>query len=348
MLNYLWNFFSNTESSDGKIHNSRLSWRYWTRQVRKIFSRRRRQYAINEYPRIVLPKLNLEHEYQMNHEKRGLAIIFNHKYFDQNTGFGTRWGTEVDLERLEGSCEDLGFITIPHNDLTRIEIFEELEKGNKEICCNYGEINFITFFSVSKKDHSNHDCILIAILSHGESEKIFSRDDFYNISQVTSYFTDEACPSLAGKPKLFFIQSCRGDRFDFGHPMFYSYNYQENRRYLNGGYDGVDVNAFAVVPQKLPIREMCHNPPNHPDFLIVRSTMTDYVSFRNTTNGSWFIQHLCEELDKSGTEVDILTLLTHINEIISRKESSNGRYKQILCISTMLTKKLTFYKKNFG
>jgi caspase-like apoptosis-related cysteine protease len=115
---------------------------------------------------------------------------------------------------------------------------------------------------------------------------------------------------------------------------------------MRGGRENIDVTAFGKLPMELEVEEMVHNPPNHPDFLIVRSTMPDFVSFRNTTHGSWFIQHLCEELNKLGNQLDILTILTFVNQRVSEKESSQGRYKQILCISTMLTKQLIFHKKN--
>lgn len=131
--------------------------------------------------------------------------------------------------------------------------------------------------------------------------------------------------------------------FDYGHQMNYSINYRLQRQNLNGGREAVDVSVFKNFP--IESEEMMHNPPNNSDFLIARSTMTDYVSFRNTTTGSWFIQHLTEELDRAGTEVDLLTLLTFVNRLVSERESSNGKYKQILCISTMLTKKLIFHKK---
>lgn len=214
-----------------------------------------------------------------------------------------------------------------------------------KICCD-GEINK-KHNLVSEKDHSKSDCIVIVILTHGEKGQILSHDDAYDITQVTSYFTDEACPSLKGKPKIFLIQSCRGEKKDFGHKMNYELNYKLKRQNLNGGMEAVDVTTFGNISYDIPPpEEMVHNPPNHPDFLIVRSSMLDYVSFRNTTNGSWFIQDLCEELNNAGDSVDILTLLTYVNRRVSEREALNTKCKQILCISSMLTKLLIFHKKN--
>lgn len=51
-------------------------------------------------------------------------------------------------------------------------------------------------------DHSNYDCIIIAILSHGEFGYLYSKDTHYKLDQICSYFTADRCPSLAGKPKV--------------------------------------------------------------------------------------------------------------------------------------------------
>jgi len=199
--------------------------------------------------------------------------------------------------------------------------------------------------TVSSMDHSRSDCILIAILSHGELNKIFSRDDYYHISLITSFFTDENCPTLIGKPKVFLIQTCRGGQRDFGYDMQYSSNYRL-RRISMGSYEEVDVTTTGLMHSQFYEPEMVHNPPNHPDFLIVRSTMPNYVSFRNTQKGSWFIQDLCTELNKYGNELDMLTLLTFVNSQVTLRESHPDKCKQTICISSMLTKRLIFHAKN--
>lgn len=63
---------------------------------------------------------------------------------------------------------------------------------------------------VSEADHSNYDCLIITILSYGEFGHIYAYDKQYKLENIWNYFTE--CPTLTGKPKLFFIQSCHGDR----------------------------------------------------------------------------------------------------------------------------------------
>lgn len=65
-------------------------------------------------------------------------------------------------------------------------------------------------------DHTDNDCLLIAILSHGEHGYIYARDTHYKFDSIWNSFTANHCPSLAGKPKLFFIQACQGEQLDGG------------------------------------------------------------------------------------------------------------------------------------
>jgi caspase-like apoptosis-related cysteine protease len=61
--------------------------------------------------------------------------------------------------------------------------------------------------TVSKDDHKNEDCIVVAVLTHGKGKgKLYAYDDFYRADMLWSSFTGDMCPSLAGKPKLFIVQ----------------------------------------------------------------------------------------------------------------------------------------------
>jgi caspase-like apoptosis-related cysteine protease len=53
-------------------------------------------------------------------------------------------------------------------------------------------------------------------LSHGENGWLFCKDRSYRVEEIWESFVSENCPSLAGKPKLFFIQACQGSQMDHG------------------------------------------------------------------------------------------------------------------------------------
>lgn len=75
---------------------------------------------------IVIPQPAGTDEYDINHSKAGVAIIFNHKHIK---GQATRNGTEQDRDRLESALKLYGFDVSVYNDLTFDEVTNTLEKG---------------------------------------------------------------------------------------------------------------------------------------------------------------------------------------------------------------------------
>ena len=62
-------------------------------------------------------------------------------------------------------------------------------------------------FSVAEEDHSDADCLLVTVLTHGETSKfLYAQDSLYNVEDLWLPFTGDKCRSLAGKPKIFIIQ----------------------------------------------------------------------------------------------------------------------------------------------
>ena len=48
-------------------------------------------------------------------------------------------------------------------------------------------------------DHADADCILIAVLSHGELGILYASDHAYKPDRLWTQFNAEQCPSLAGR-----------------------------------------------------------------------------------------------------------------------------------------------------
>lgn len=62
------------------------------------------------------------------------------------------------------------------------------------------------FIKAAVEDHTNADCLIVVAMSHGESGLLHSTDSLYPVDMLWTPFTGDRCTSLAGKPKLFFIQ----------------------------------------------------------------------------------------------------------------------------------------------
>lgn len=221
-------------------------------------------------------------------------------------------------------------------------------------------------FLASRSDFTDHDCILMVTLSHGsEGLQIAAHDSDYNLASIFHYFKESECPTLKGKPKLFFIQACQGNQVDPGITLQPSHqhasNYQKEPEFaLKNGFIGCYniiipkdfLIAFSTIPGRgcwlLTEKKIAYIRKNvvlsvlltpsgwnrtvgrpHRIFLVLfcfpsifykqdnHVTVLGFFSWRNTTNGSWFMQTLCDELNKNGKTKDILTLLTSVKQHVA-------------------------------
>jgi len=67
-------------------------------------------------------------------------------------------------------------------------------------------------------DHADFDCFVCCILTHGVLNHLYgSNGMLVSIKDLTATFQTNRCPSLSGKPKLFFLQACQGrDKMEGG------------------------------------------------------------------------------------------------------------------------------------
>uniref|UniRef100_A0A146KLZ1 Caspase-1 n=2 Tax=Lygus hesperus TaxID=30085 RepID=A0A146KLZ1_LYGHE len=238
--------------------------------------------------------------YKMTHKKRGVCLILNNEKFFV-PGLKDRSGTQADRDNLRKTFKDLGFEVITHDNLTCSATIKEVKE-------------------VAERDHSDCDCFVMCVLSHGEEGVIFATDAPYKHDQIFNPFTADNCPTLAGKPKMFFLQACQGSRLDAGLTMA--------------------TQVDSSPSYKIPV---------HADFLVAYSTIPGFYSWRNTGKGSWFVQALVLELQESGMLYDILTLLTFVNRRVAIDFESNvpdntlmHAKKQVPFITFMLTRLVKF------
>ncbi|XP_061034885.1 LOW QUALITY PROTEIN: caspase-3-like [Eubalaena glacialis] len=175
-------------------------------------------------------------------------------------------------------------------------------------------------YSVSKEDHSKRSSYICVLLSHGEEGKNFGTDGPVDLKRLTGFFRGDCCRSLTGKPKLFIIQACRGTELDCGSETD----------------SGVEDDTAC---QKIPLEA---------DFLCAYSTAPGYYSWRNSKDGSWFIQSLCAMLKQYAYKLELMHTLTWVNRKLAIEfesfstDSAFHAKKQIPCIVSTLTKELYF------
>uniref|UniRef100_A0A182RLG2 Caspase n=1 Tax=Anopheles funestus TaxID=62324 RepID=A0A182RLG2_ANOFN len=264
--------------------------------------------------------------YDMRQERRGVAVVFSQKKFFHLV---TRHGCEMDCNNIQQVLSDLQFEVRVYEDLLVQELMQVL-------------------YDLAEENHKNRDCLLVVIMTHGEHDVLYARDRTFRVDRLWENFVGNACPSLLGKPKLFFIQACRGATLDTGVRLAQSVK------------QSVRTVAATATLRELPqptvpmgrSKSIQYAIPSMADLLVMYSTYKGYYSWRNTSQGSWFIRALCDELRMHGHTKELLQLLTAVSRKVAFEFQSNvpgddllNCRKQMPCIVSMLTKLVYFPKK---
>uniref|UniRef100_A0A3P8QAB9 Caspase 9, apoptosis-related cysteine peptidase n=1 Tax=Astatotilapia calliptera TaxID=8154 RepID=A0A3P8QAB9_ASTCA len=160
------------------------------------------------------------------------------------------------------------------------------------------------------------------------------------VQHITNYLNGQHCPSLQGKPKLFFIQACGGDERDMG----FEVSPDEVEPSSGGMDDQTDAIPMSSSSDSLSMSDEPDARPTLPtpsDILVSYSTFPGYVSWRETQSGSWYVQTLDCILEENAATVDLVTMLMMVNNEVSQN-SAKGLYKQMPGSFNFLRKLLYF------
>lgn len=161
-------------------------------------------------------------------------------------------------ERLQVVFEWLGFQIEIQHDCTSKEMLSVLQE-------------------LGRRDHKQMDCVVCCILSHGQERGVYGVDsDTVKIKQLMEPLNGLNCPTLAGKPKLFFIQACQGTN-------------EQKAVYVETDGPACDFVYSDAITAKDSI-------PSDADFLLAMATVPSFISFRDKKNGTWFIHSLYQNL----------------------------------------------------
>ncbi|KAH9378264.1 hypothetical protein HPB48_021802 [Haemaphysalis longicornis] len=148
---------------------------------------------------------------------------------------------------------------------------------------------------MGEEDYTQDDCFVCWILTHGDSGCLYTSDGEQLIEdKFISPFRKNK--GLLGKPKLFFIQACRGNIVDKGQTVV------------------IDISDSSSRICRIPTQA---------DLLVAYSTFPGYLSWLGTDNGSWFVQAFCYVLKNSTGSEDLFALLTKASRFVAIKYEAN-------------------------
>lgn len=190
--------------------------------------------------------------YPMASKRHGVALIVNNKEFPLHT---KRKGSDRDEANLVQTWLFLGYRVEVRRDLTSVEMMEIFEDID----------SFLEVSDKSARDNAvSHDSFVCCFLSHGNKDDIIGADSkSVKMEDIESMIGRSA--KLRSKPKLFFVQACRGLRA------------------------GAEVQSDDDSKNRYRIT-------NRSDMYFSYATVPGNHAYRNTVKGSWFVTELCKTL----------------------------------------------------
>ena len=227
---------------------------------------------------------SLRKYYSMKALKHGIVLIINNRNF---TSHKERKGTERDEYNLIQTFYFLGYRPIVCNNLTSGEmkyIFDDLD-------------SFLAKSDANAATKVENDSFMCCILSHGTTDSIIGSDS-KPISR--DYIEQQAGKSktLSGKPKIFFLQACRGKEL-----------------------------GSEPVPTR---RTEADDDSSRADIYVCSATVSGDQSYRDIFRGSWFITELCKILCEFSTCYNLDDIQKDLNEKVpknpaNRFEADDGK-----------------------
>ncbi|XP_012521921.1 caspase-1 [Monomorium pharaonis] len=299
---------NDTSNANNTRQEDPLGHHIWSDEPLKIKVRKATKFVDRDYE-------NIE-RYPMRSNPRGLVLIITNIYYELSYE-KHRFSAKHDNNNLKKLFEEMGFIVFSYGNLTGQEIKSKIKEFSKN------------------KDLKSVDSCFVIITSHGtedeESNTEIQGTDYHSASrqanyekvlctEICDYFTAEACDQLAGKPKIFIFQLCRGKK----------------KQKSVAHYRITTDTCVSVKPSDEPSLEIPHvqTTRNYSDMLVVQSTLPGYVSYRDCITGSWFIQILCKVFMNHACTHHVEDLFRMIDAELKHLRTINNEC-QTSCIQSM-------------
>ena len=237
--------------------------------------------------------------YEMGSFPHGIALIINNEEFSRQAD---REGTGIDEKNLIQTFRYLGYIVEVHRDRSGSQM--------KDI---FDEVS-------ARRDHSKYDSFICCILSHGKEGKIYGSDsDIVDIDDLVKKLNGERCKLLGSKPKMFFVQACRGKGRDTGTRV------------------ASDSDEPRVEADSDPI-----SIPDETDFYFGYATPPGKVAWRDLDHGSWYVSELCRALCSHAIYADLHHMVQEVHAKVGTDYKNEG-FKQAPEATSRLRKDIYFF-----
>lgn len=217
---------------------------------------------------------------------------------------------DQDINNIRGFIENtLKFRCKVEKDLERDELMQVLEKTATHLNDNARHYYCFTFFIMG---HGNQ--FGIRTVDKGKKRTI-------SVDDILEKFKNNKVPAFTGKPKAFFIQSCRGEA------------HQDAMVQPDNDEEEEDAEKFRV--------------PTDGDIFIAFSTTEGYKSYRHKAVGSIFIYNCVNIFEKNYHTTHLEEMMIDVKAVIAldprwRRTKDKKEIAQMPCSWSTLTKRFYF------
>ncbi|XP_036440725.1 caspase-2 isoform X4 [Colossoma macropomum] len=284
------------------------------------------------------PEFYMSHSaqaYSMSSSPRGLALVVSNVRFEPELSeLDIRRGGEVDEEVLRRLFTELDFTVSLHKDLTVQAMRDRIEQFAR------------------RPEHAVYDCCAVCLLSHGVEGSIYGTDgQLLELDWVFERFDNARCPLLQNKPKMFFIQACRGEEMDSGVDQLDGDDRAEptDCEQRDAGREEKSARQNETREQRDSER-LRVKLPQRSDMICGFATLKGTAAMRNTKKGSWFIQELNAAVRQRARDTHLSDILVQVNARIKEREgyapgSAHHRCKEMSEFTSSLCKDLYLFPK---
>lgn len=233
----------------------------------------------------------------------------------ENGPLQRRHGSDADARRLVSVFKELGYDVIMNRNMKRNEMMSL----------------FVDIANREELTSKQHDSLVVVVLSHGDRGKITTSDNYQVdiVKDIVQQFNNDLCPRLIGVPKIFFIQACRGHRYDTGFRLSVEDSFDAHQL-VEGGLDAITGDDPSVALDSLTNDPAARREPHYQkdpsfsDIMISYSTVEGFVSLRREDIGSWYITSLAYVLSEYARSMSLTALLKNLNETVTKITNQDG------------------------
>ncbi|KAJ8005164.1 hypothetical protein DPEC_G00143800 [Dallia pectoralis] len=275
-----------------------------------------------------------EKSYSMSSSPRGLGLVISNVTFDPcaTPDLDTRTGGEVDEEVLRKVFTELDYIVTIRRDLTAQGMRACIEQFSR------------------RQEHQTVSSCVVCLLSHGVEGAIYGTDgQLMELDWVFEAFDNARCPLLQNKPKMFFIQACRGEEMDCGVEMPDGPERTQSPgcEQRDAGREGEGEGDSSPMDERGRLRVKL---PQRSDMICGFASLKGTAAMRNTKRGSWFIQELNSALRLRAKDTHLSDILVQVNGRIKDREgyapgTLHHRCKEMSEYTSSLCKDLYLFPK---